>query len=112
MTPVNVATIIVALIAGISAWAAQKAAAKASEKNTTATTRVDMEKDAYERARAFDTETITRQDDRIKDLELENAELHKEIRMLRARTARLERALGPLNLEALHDDPVPDDHAG
>lgn len=102
MDPVNIATIIVALIAAAGAWASQRAASKASTQNTVVGGRVDMEKEAYDRARAFDTETITRQNHEIEELRKEHlacaadiarmkSQHAEEIRILRARIARLER---------------------
>lgn len=96
MDPVEIASIIVAGIAAISAFASQKAAAKASEKNTITTSRVDMEKEAYDRARAYDTETIRRQDEEIQELRSENQSLREEVNVLRARVARLEEGGIPL----------------
>lgn len=76
------ATVLVATIAALSAWAAQRAAARASVLNTSNTNRTDMEKEAYERARAFDTGTIARQDAEIAELRAAVAELRDEIRRL------------------------------
>ena len=59
-----VASIIVAIVGAFGAYAAQKAASKASQSSS----RMDSERDAYERARAFDTETIRRQDIEIEEL--------------------------------------------
>ncbi len=65
MSPVDIALIVVTLITGVSAFASARAAAKASTINTEHVSRVDMEKEAYGRARTYDTETIKRQDDEI-----------------------------------------------
>lgn len=109
MDAVNIATIVVALIAAAGAWASQRAAAKAAVQNTVVGGRVNMENEAYERARAFDTETIARQNHEIEELRKDSAELRKqheacateiydmkarhevEITMLRNRISRLER---------------------
>lgn len=105
MDAVNLATVIVAIIAAAGAWASQRAAAKAASNNTLVGGRVDMEKEAYNRARVFDTETINRQNKEIDDLRIDhNACLIKirsqeeEIRVLRTRIARLEQDL-PHNIE-------------
>lgn len=101
MDAVNVATVIVALIAALGAWASQRAASKSATRNVTVASRVDMEKEAYDRARAYDTETISRQDNEIKELRLEHesceekieklrAKYESEIDILRLRIARLE----------------------
>lgn len=109
MDAVNIATIVVALIAAAGAWASQRAASKAAVQNTVVGGRVNMENEAYERARAFDTETISRQNHEIDELRKESIDLRKEheacareisdmrakheveITMLRNRIARLER---------------------
>lgn len=102
MDAVNIATILVALIAAAGAWASQRAASKASIQNTQVGGRVDMEKEAYERARGYDTETIARQSAEITELREEHeacsqkisdmeAKHELEITMLRNRIARLER---------------------
>lgn len=80
-----IASILVAAVAAFGAWASQRAAARASQLNTMTTSRVDMEREAYDRARAFDTETIRRQDLEIEEL---RAQIHRqdlEIEDLRAR---------------------------
>lgn len=88
----NWVTILVAVIAALSAYASQRAAAKASNLNTTTTSRVDMEKEAYDRARKFDIETIERQDAEIAELRQDNKDLHEKIDVARseARAARQE----------------------
>lgn len=84
--------VLVAVISAAAAFASQRSAAKASTMNTDTTSRVEMEKEAYNRARAFDTETITRQDKRIEELERDNITLHEQMAVARseARTARAE----------------------
>ena len=89
MDATNVVALAVALIAAISAFASQRASAKAAKAARIETarielqnSRVDMEKSAYERARAFDTDTIARQNKRI-------SELSREVRRLNALVLRL-----------------------
>lgn len=102
MNAVNIATIVVALIAALGAFASQRASSKATIQNTQTGGRVDMEKEAYERARGFDTETISRQDKELQELRTSHeacdqkvedlkTRYEAEISMLRARIARLER---------------------
>lgn len=62
--PTEALSLGVAGIAALGAWASQRAASKA----TTVSTRMDAEKEAYERARQFDIETIQRQQEEIKQL--------------------------------------------
>lgn len=102
----TIATITVAVIAALSAYASQRSAAKASTTNTSLTSRTDMEKDAYERARAFDTETIRRQDLELEETRKQNEELREEVRelkdqieILQWRTSQLERGKPPLESE-------------
>lgn len=93
MDPVSVASIIVAIVAATSAYASQRAASKATTVNTITTSRVDMEKEAYDRARSYDTETIKRQDTELDELRVENKTLQQEVRILRLRITRLEQGL-------------------
>lgn len=109
MDPVSLASISVAAIAAASAYASQRTASKASEKNTTTNMnaeieikKADRETEAYERARIYDTETIRRQDEEI-------TELRAEVKLLRNRIARLERAL-PANSEEYIRERESDDH--
>lgn len=64
MFPTEIVSIAVAAIAAGGAWASQRASSKAA----TVSTRMDAEKEAYERARAFDLQTIERQQEEIKVL--------------------------------------------
>jgi FtsZ-binding cell division protein ZapB len=70
-----IASILVAAVAALSAYASQRSAAKTSTTNLEVASRNDAAKDAYERARAFDTETISRQDAELEELRAENADL-------------------------------------
>lgn len=88
----NAVTLAVAIIAALSAFASQRASAKAAKAAKIETarvelenSRVDMEKNAYERARAFDTETIIRQNKRISELSREVRRLNALVLRLRAR---------------------------
>lgn len=87
----SLAGIAVAMLAAASAYASQRAAARASVTTGRDSNRVDMEKEAYERARAFDTETIRRQDVEIAELRADNADLRKQVSELTSRITRLER---------------------
>lgn len=60
---------IVTLIATFVGWLTNRASNKASVTNVTTSSRVEMEKEAYERARKLDTDTINRQDAELKELE-------------------------------------------
>jgi predicted RNase H-like nuclease (RuvC/YqgF family) len=86
----NVGAITVAIIAALGAWAAQRAAANASRANTLVSTKLDAEKEAYQRARTFDTETIERQNTEISRLREENQLLREELSAVKERLARLE----------------------
>lgn len=70
--PTSVISLAVAVVAAVGAWASQRASNKAS----TVSSRMDAEKEAYERARGLDTETITR-------LQSENKELRDLVQNLR-----------------------------
>lgn len=71
--------IIVSIIAGSFSWLAARQAAKAQMTNVSTSSRVEMEKQAYERARMYDTQTIERQNKRIEELEGEVEELEAKI---------------------------------
>lgn len=94
MDATAIASIVVAFIAAASAYASQRAASRASTMNANTTSRVDMEREAYERARSFDTETIRRQDVEIEELRKEIAHLKKENNKLCARVQMLEAQQG------------------
>lgn len=102
MDPINIVGIVVALIAAFGAWASQRSASKANITNTTVTSRMEMEKEAYERARAFDTETIRRQDAELVQLREDNKQLVKQIHTLEERLTRVE-SKTPVSLSNLED---------
>jgi septal ring factor EnvC (AmiA/AmiB activator) len=91
-TATLVASFLVALLGALSAYASQRAASKA----TTMTSRNDMEKDAYSRARTFDVETIARQDKELDDLRVENKELRDKLAKVEAENGDLSRKLRAL----------------
>lgn len=110
----NIAAILVAVVAALGAWASQRAASKSALTNTLTSGRIAMEAEAYDRARALDTETIRRQDVEIEELRTKHAvcareiadmrsSYEHEISALRQRIARLEQGLHK-NLEELLRD--------
>lgn len=94
----GIVSVLVAVIAAAAAVLSQRSVAKASTENANTSSRVDMEKEAYDRARAYDTETIRRQDAEIAELREDNNRLTSEVKALRLRIARLE-ALLPQDIE-------------
>lgn len=116
-----ITSILVAVVAALSAAASQRAASRASSQ----TSRLDMEREAYERARAYDTETIRRQDVEIDELRSEIRDLRGQNTDLRRRVFMLEH-VGPIKINFQGDaddgaEPLPDargitsgrgDHAG
>lgn len=101
VSPIDLASLGAAAIAAGGSWLARKSASKATVDSSTITSRLDMEKEAYERARALDTETIERQErelrrlrasDEEKDLKLARQEI--EIRTLRAQIRALAKRFG------------------
>lgn len=80
------ASVIVGVVAAWGAWSSQRQVTKANEYST----RLDYEKEAYERARAYDVGTITSQDAEIAELKLENKQLREELNALRERLRKLE----------------------
>jgi chromosome segregation ATPase len=96
MEPAAIASIIVSLIAALAGYASQRAAAKASTKNAATSsrteldkTRADAEKEAYERARAFDTETIRRQDEELDELRQHMRELNADVKRVTTENEQL-----------------------
>lgn len=98
----NVASILVALIAAFGAWAAQKSAAKANKTNTQVSGRLEAEREAYERARAFDLRTIERQDQELRELRDKYAQLEDELSSAKQRIAYLENEKIPTLERQLH----------
>lgn len=106
----SIAAIIVAVIALVSAYASQRSASKASTHNVQIETRVDMERDAYLRARKLDTESIAR-------LDIENEELRKqrdldkrEIENLKEKVRNLESEVARFKLAFVRQHiPLPSD---
>lgn len=90
MEMTHLVSIIVATIAALSALASQRASQKSARKTTSDASRTDMEKDAYERARAFDTDTILRQNARISELGREIKALREIVRLLRTRLDKVD----------------------
>jgi TolA-binding protein len=74
-----VSSIIISIIAATGGTLAARQAAKAQMKNVTTTSRVEMEKEAYERARKMDTATIEQQERKIAKLEGEVEELEAKV---------------------------------
>ena len=100
MEPGNWAAIFIASVAAIGSWLSHKASSNAAIKTSDNSSRVEMEKEAYERARKLDTDTITRQDDEMAELRTENQQLrrdnealHAEVRELKDRLSRLEQRI-------------------
>lgn len=82
-------SVLISLITGMGGWLAAREARKANTTNTLASNRVEMEKEAYERARALDTETINRQSKQIQEL-LDNQEhLNRDVKLEHEENERL-----------------------
>lgn len=97
ISPVDVASVVVGIIAAGSAYASQRAANKASVTNTNVSSRLDSEKEAYERAREFDLETIDRQNGEIRDLREENTAQREKIEDLENKVETLERKINTIS---------------
>lgn len=86
----NIASILAALVAALSAWAVSRSATRGAQKakeieaqTARESARSSAESEAYERARAFDTETITRQERKIESLEKALADRESELGQVR-----------------------------
>jgi len=114
---IDVASLGAAAIAAAGSWLARRSAGKATISSTTITSRLDMEKEAYERARKLDTETIERQDQEIQELRESDAEKSRIIREQAHRIQTLEaqvralarrfRAEGVIDGARIDDEPDP-----
>lgn len=87
--PGTIIAVVISFIAAGSAYASQRASSKASTLNTQTTSRVDMEKDAYNRALVYDTDTIDRQDKEIKEVRDENRIVTESVKVLGKENERL-----------------------
>jgi predicted RNase H-like nuclease (RuvC/YqgF family) len=91
MDTTNVASLIVATIAALAALASQRSASRASTLNA----RTAAEEEAYNRARAFDLETIKQLKEENKELREREKELEEQVDILKWRVSRMERGLPP-----------------
>jgi peptidoglycan hydrolase CwlO-like protein len=96
-----IGSVIAAIVGAASAYGAARASANASTKNTTTSVEGKRLEQAYERARKFDIDTISRQDQKIAHQEEEIQDLSEkldekdaQILALRLRVAHLEQRLG------------------
>jgi septal ring factor EnvC (AmiA/AmiB activator) len=92
----NIAAIITSLFALFGVWASSRNARKATEKNAVVVStteleksRFDASKDAYERARKMDIETIERQDSEIAEIRDQNHRLNDDMKILHADNTHL-----------------------
>ena len=95
--------VIVAVIAAVSAFLSQKSAQRAHSFNIQVETRLDAEKEAYQRAREFDTETIKRQQDQIDELVEDNKNLSEEVKSLKKQVANLMQGFPKVLREMVRD---------
>lgn len=91
MNAIDISAIIIAIIALGSSWVTARTSSKATTINNETNARVEMEKEAYNRARDFDINTIERQNEQIEKLQRENRELKETVRVLTERLNRLEK---------------------
>lgn len=105
-TSTAIASVIAVIITGMVTLATQRAAAKASIRNQDTQSRTELERDAFERAKAFYTGVIDRQDQEIRDCHDENQALQARVNELRSRVDALERELGTAQkaLRLIHRD--------
>ena len=89
MSPIDVGSIVVAIVAALGAVAAQRSASRAGQ----ASTKVQAETNAYERARKMDVETIERQSQEIAELRRRNSHLEQHIERLETDNDNLRRNL-------------------
>lgn len=100
MEPAAIASVIVSLIAALAGFASQRSAAKAQTRTAATSSRAELEKEAYERARAFDTETIKRQDDELSELRQHVKDLNSDVKRMASENETLHRE----NVTVLEDN--------
>lgn len=91
MNAIDISAIAIAIIALGSSWVTSRTSSKATTINNETNARVEMEKEAYNRARDFDINTIERQKEQIETLQRENRELKQTVQQLTERLNRLEK---------------------
>lgn len=86
------ASVAVALVAAGFGYLSARASSKAARDTTASSIEAKRLDQAYERSRAFDTETIHRQDAELEELRADNRQLHERVAVARAeaREARSE----------------------
>lgn len=89
----GLATLLSAVIAGFVAWATARTSSKAHVDSTMVSTRADTEREAFERAKGFYTDTIDRQSVEIHEVDEAVAILKSVVRDLEDRTAKKRRML-------------------
>lgn len=105
--PAIIASILISAIAALGAYASNRASSRALIKNNSTSSRVEMEKEAYERARALDTETIKRQDAEIDELRDMLKALNEDVKMVNRENDALHaenRRVLRVNEEVLRDN--------
>lgn len=99
----NIAGVIISIISALGALAASRAASKASTGNA----RTEAEKEAYDRARKMDVETIERQDKEIDEIREQNKLLKEQNDHLNADVKRIDsdnRSLHDENRRVMEDN--------
>ena len=76
--PINLGAILVAIIGFITSIASNRSSSKTSRIVAATSGRLESEREAYQRARAMDVETIERQAEMIEGLRQENMRVHLE----------------------------------
>lgn len=81
-TTTAIATVLSALITGLIGYVIQRTSARASTANTLISSRTDIEREAFERAKSFYTDVIDRQQQEITELESDVASLKAAQKLL------------------------------
>jgi hypothetical protein len=83
-----IATVLAALISGIAVIATQRSAAAAAVRNQSISSRTDIEKEAFERAKGYYTDAMDRQAAEIGGLETDVATLRGRVSALEEELAK------------------------
>ena len=96
----DVVSLGVAMIAAVGMYASHRSSARASTISSETMAKLDAEKEAYNRAREHDVETIQMQKEEIKELRADNRDLHEKIGVARAEAREARREAREAHAEA------------
>jgi hypothetical protein len=95
-------SIAISVIGLLGIWLSSRESRKATTTNTATSSRVEMEKEAYERARALDVDTIARQDKELKELRANQEYINADVKRVHTENESLHDEIERRRLEHLN----------